>query len=118
MLPGFSAQLASVCKEYQDRVFGLEADKWDLERRCKVKMLEVKRLRGVCPGGTRSLRNGVEPQDDDDDVDLLLIAQVRQICKEYFDRMYQCESQKHDMEHDCRKREFEVLSLILLLLLL
>merc|ERR1712219_92233 len=26
-----------------------------------------------------------------------------QICKEYFDRMYQCESQKYDMEFEVRK---------------
>lgn len=37
----FAAQLGSVCKEYQDRIFLLEADKWDLERSCKIKLLEV-----------------------------------------------------------------------------
>merc|ERR1712077_26586 len=31
-----------------------------------------------------------------------------QICKEYFDRMYQCESQKYDMEFEVRKRGFEI----------
>lgn len=36
------------------------------------------------------------------------LAQLKQICKDYFDRMYQCESQKYDMEYECRKREFEV----------
>ena len=33
---------------------------------------------------------------------------LKQICKEYFDRMYQCESQKYDMEFEVRKRGFEV----------
>ena len=30
------------------------------------------------------------------------------ICRDYFDRMYQCESQKYDMEFECRKKDFEV----------
>merc|ERR1712027_168046 len=30
------------------------------------------------------------------------------ICKEYFDRMYMCESQKYDMEFEVRKRGFEI----------
>merc|ERR1712130_1036853 len=33
---------------------------------------------------------------------------LKQICKEYFDRMYQCESQKYDMEFEVRKRGFEI----------
>ena len=31
-----------------------------------------------------------------------------QICRDYFDRMYICESQKYDMEFECRKKDFEV----------
>merc|ERR1712228_934129 len=34
--------------------------------------------------------------------------QLKQICKEYFDRMYMCESQKYDMEFEVRKRGFEI----------
>merc|ERR1712029_212826 len=34
--------------------------------------------------------------------------ELRQICQEYFDRMYQCESQKYDMEFEVRKRGFEI----------
>merc|ERR1719209_2604535 len=34
--------------------------------------------------------------------------QLKQIVKEYFDRMYLCESQKYDMEFEVRKRDFEV----------
>merc|ERR1712180_403728 len=34
--------------------------------------------------------------------------QLKQIVKEYFDRMYQCESQKYDMEFEVRKRGFEI----------
>merc|ERR1712098_448840 len=30
------------------------------------------------------------------------------ICRDYFDRMYQCESQKYDMEFECRKKDFEI----------
>merc|ERR1712218_173799 len=33
---------------------------------------------------------------------------LKRICKEYFDRMYQCESQKYDMEFEVRKRGFEI----------
>merc|ERR1712127_682841 len=33
---------------------------------------------------------------------------LKQICKEYFDRMYMCESQKYDMEFEVRKRGFEI----------
>ena len=38
----------------------------------------------------------------------LLLEALRQICKDYFDRMYLCESQKYDMEFEVRKRDFEV----------
>merc|ERR1712142_561352 len=34
--------------------------------------------------------------------------ELTQICQEYFDRMYQCESQKYDMEFECRKKEYEI----------
>jgi len=34
--------------------------------------------------------------------------QLKQICKDYFDRMYLCESQKYDMEFEVRKRDFEI----------
>jgi len=34
--------------------------------------------------------------------------QLKQIVKEYFDRMYLCESQKYDMEFEVRKRDFEI----------
>ena len=37
-----------------------------------------------------------------------VLDQLKQICKEYFDRMYMCESQKYDMEFEVRKRGFEV----------
>merc|ERR1712117_409757 len=33
---------------------------------------------------------------------------LKQICKEYHDRMYMCESQKYDMEFEVRKRGFEI----------
>ena len=38
------------------------------------------------------------------------LEQLKQICKEYFDRMYLCESQKYDMEFEVRKRDFEVVA--------
>ena len=38
----------------------------------------------------------------------IILDQLKQICKEYFDRMYTCESQKYDMEFEVRKRGFEV----------
>ncbi len=41
--PGTAAALTAVCKEYHDRIFVLEGDKWDAERSCKIKMLEVKK---------------------------------------------------------------------------
>ena len=33
--------LMAICKEYHDRVMELEGQKWDLERSCKIKVLEV-----------------------------------------------------------------------------
>merc|ERR1712080_621425 len=42
------------------------------------------------------------------DVDNASEDQPKQICKEYFDRMYLCESQKYDMEFEVRKRDFEI----------
>ena len=45
---------------------------------------------------------------------LTFLDALKQICKEYFDRMYQCESQKYDMEFEVRKRGFEVKKGILL----
>ena len=41
-------------------------------------------------------------------VNNIILDQLKQICKEYFDRMYTCESQKYDMEFEVRKRGFEV----------
>ncbi len=34
--------------------------------------------------------------------------QLRQVCKAYFDRVWQCESQRFDLEYDVRKKEYEV----------
>lgn len=34
---------------------------------------------------------------------------MKDICKEYFERMYLCEGQKWDLEHEVRKRDWEVL---------
>lgn len=34
---------------------------------------------------------------------------MKDICKEYYDRMYLCEGQKWDLEHEVRKRDWEVL---------
>merc|ERR1711950_125841 len=42
------------------------------------------------------------------DLDNASEDQLKQICKEYFDRMYMCESQKYDMEFEVRKRGFEI----------
>merc|ERR1711890_102305 len=33
---------------------------------------------------------------------------LKQICKDYFDRMYLCESQKYDMEFEVRKRDYRI----------
>lgn len=34
---------------------------------------------------------------------------LKEICTEYFDRMYLCEGQKWDLEFEVAKREYEVL---------
>jgi hypothetical protein len=34
---------------------------------------------------------------------------LKDICKAYYDRMYLCEGQKWDLEHEVRKRDWEVL---------
>lgn len=39
----------------------------------------------------------------------ILTDQLKDICKEYFERMYLCEGQKWDLEHEVRKRDWEVL---------
>ena len=36
------ADLLRICQDYHERMFALEGEKWDLERNCKVKVLEVK----------------------------------------------------------------------------
>lgn len=37
--------------------------------------------------------------------------ELAEICQEYYDRMYVCEGQKWDLEHEVRKRDWEVLQL-------
>jgi hypothetical protein len=39
----------------------------------------------------------------------VLTDQLKDICKEYYERMYLCEGQKWDLEHEVRKRDWEVL---------
>lgn len=33
---------------------------------------------------------------------------LKRIIQEYYDRMYVCEGQKWDLEHEVRKRDYEV----------
>merc|ERR1712109_89371 len=42
------------------------------------------------------------------DIDNASEDELVKICQDYFERMYQCESQKYDMEFECRKRGFEI----------
>ncbi|KAL9873828.1 troponin I isoform X1 [Glossina fuscipes] len=35
-------------------------------------------------------------------------GELQEICEEYFDRMYQCESQKWDLEYEVRKKDWEI----------
>merc|ERR1712209_342940 len=42
------------------------------------------------------------------DLDNASEDELMAICQEYFDRMYLCESQKYDMEFECRKKDFEI----------
>merc|ERR1712227_1134720 len=42
------------------------------------------------------------------DLDNASEDELIQICRDYFDRMYQCESQKYDMEFECRRKDFEI----------
>merc|ERR1712181_12431 len=37
-------ELVKLCKEYFDRVYKLEGDKWDLERGIKIRILEINEL--------------------------------------------------------------------------
>ena len=39
----------------------------------------------------------------------ILTDQLKDINKEYYERMYLCEGQKWDLEHEVRKRDWEVL---------
>ncbi|KAG6454989.1 troponin I isoform X2 [Manduca sexta] len=38
-------------------------------------------------------------------------AMLKRIIQEYYDRMYVCESQKWDLEHEVRKRDYEIADL-------
>lgn len=38
------------------------------------------------------------------------IAMLKRIIQEYYDRLYVCEGQKWDLEHEVRKRDYEVLT--------
>jgi hypothetical protein len=38
----------------------------------------------------------------------ILLAQLKKIVKEYYDRVYLCEGQKWDLEHEVKKRDWEV----------
>merc|ERR1712170_207616 len=38
------AELITIRKEYHNRIYALEGDKWDLERGCKIKILEINEL--------------------------------------------------------------------------
>ena len=40
---------------------------------------------------------------------LLVSEQLKQIIKQYYDRMTKCESQKWDLEYEVRKRDNEVI---------
>merc|ERR1719189_3393442 len=42
------------------------------------------------------------------DLDNASEEDLMQICRDYFDRMYICESQKYDMEFECRKKDYEI----------
>lgn len=35
---------------------------------------------------------------------------LKRIIQEYYDRMYVCEGQKWDLEHEVRKKDYEVLT--------
>lgn len=38
----------------------------------------------------------------------LLVEDVADICREYYERVYACEGQKWDLEREVRKRDYEV----------
>jgi hypothetical protein len=38
----------------------------------------------------------------------ILLDQLKKIIQEYYDRVYVCEGQKWDLEHEVRKRDWEV----------
>ena len=111
-----SDDLVAICKEYHSKLYKLEGDKWDLERGIKIRVLEVKFKRQLL--SALSLFFNFEksgemikpPCSFQVNIYILfcVLDQLKQICKEYFDRMYTCESQKYDMEFEVRKRGFEV----------
>ena len=39
-----------------------------------------------------------------------IIEALKQICKEYHERLFLCESQKWDLEYEVRRRDYEVRS--------
>ena len=118
-----SDDLVAICKEYHAKVFKLEGDKWDLERGIKIRLLEVI-SHNISVWLFYALFSRVSNSNITQKVWQKMIKppssisymywkssvldQLKQICKEYFDRMYMCESQKYDMEFEVRKRGFEV----------
>lgn len=41
-------------------------------------------------------------------VKCVLVEEIKEICQEYYDRVYVCEGQKWDLEREVRKRDYEV----------
>ena len=111
-----SDDLVSICKEYHAKLYNLEGYKWDLERGIKIRLLEVnyRAADADCLLSDDFKMSGEmikPPCRQIYSFPFCFLDQLKQICKEYFDRMYTCESQKYDMEFEVRKRGFEVFKL-------
>ena len=101
------ADLSSICRMYQDRVFELEGQKWDVERASKIKMLEVNNNKGLSP--QRDAGRGVlQLLFRLASFFFLVAADLKVVVAAYFERMYACESHKYDLEYEVRRREYEV----------
>uniref|UniRef100_A0A1B0G344 Uncharacterized protein n=1 Tax=Glossina morsitans morsitans TaxID=37546 RepID=A0A1B0G344_GLOMM len=83
------SELQTICKEYWNRLYKLEGDKFDLEHIQKIKAQE----------STFHKKPNIQ---------LNFPGELQEICEEYFDRMYQCESQKWDLEYEVRKKDWEI----------
>merc|ERR1712080_223290 len=90
----------------EDKQAVIDAKKAEVRARLEAQAAGKKSKKGFMAAERRKVID--ERCGQPKDVDNASEDQLKQICKDYFDRMYLCESQKYDMEFEVRKRDFEI----------